>query len=145
MDCSMPGFPVPRHLLEFAQIHVRWIGNAIQPPHPLSFSSPYKHLIMTYMSIMALPPLHSYLCTISLWVETGIFKVFHRLVNSNTYMSHSYIYKLHTCHTPNTSNTSLKYHRSLSLFSFASYTHSFWSSHLPMSLNVVCLSITNGV
>ena len=40
MDCSMPGFPVPHHLPEFAQVHVRWIGGAIQPPHPLSPSSP---------------------------------------------------------------------------------------------------------
>ena len=23
MDCSMPGFPVPHHLLEFAQVHVQ--------------------------------------------------------------------------------------------------------------------------
>ena len=24
VDCSMPGFPVPYHLLEFAQVHVHW-------------------------------------------------------------------------------------------------------------------------
>ena len=30
MDCSMPGFPVPHHLQEFAQVHVHWIGDAIQ-------------------------------------------------------------------------------------------------------------------
>ena len=35
MDYSMPGFPVLHHLLEFAQIQVRWIGDAIQPSHPL--------------------------------------------------------------------------------------------------------------
>ena len=29
MDCSMPSFPVLRHLLEFAQIHVHWVGDAI--------------------------------------------------------------------------------------------------------------------
>ena len=32
-NCSMPGFPVLHHLLEFAQIPVRWVGNAIQPSH----------------------------------------------------------------------------------------------------------------
>ena len=26
--CSTPGFPVPHHLPEFAQIHVHWIGDA---------------------------------------------------------------------------------------------------------------------
>ena len=40
MDCSMPGFPVLHHLLEFAQTHVQWTGVAIQPSCPLSFPSP---------------------------------------------------------------------------------------------------------
>ena len=31
MDCSTPGFPVPHHLLEFAQVQVHLIGDAIQP------------------------------------------------------------------------------------------------------------------
>ena len=35
IDCSMPGFPVPHYLLEFAQVHMHWIGDAIQPSHPL--------------------------------------------------------------------------------------------------------------
>ena len=40
MDCSMPGLPVPNRLLEFAQVHVHWIGNAIQVSYPLTPSSP---------------------------------------------------------------------------------------------------------
>ena len=40
MDCSTPGLPVPYHLLEFAQTHVHWVGDAIQPSHPLSSPSP---------------------------------------------------------------------------------------------------------
>ena len=40
MDCSMPGFPLLHYLLEFAQIHVHWVGDAIQPCHPLSPPSP---------------------------------------------------------------------------------------------------------
>ena len=35
-NCSTPGFPVLHHLLEFPQTHVYWVGDAIQPPHPLS-------------------------------------------------------------------------------------------------------------
>ena len=31
MDCSTPGLPVPHHLPEFAQVHVHWISDAIQP------------------------------------------------------------------------------------------------------------------
>ena len=40
MDCSTPGFPVHHQLLEIAQTHVHWIGDAIQPSHPLSSPSP---------------------------------------------------------------------------------------------------------
>ena len=35
MDCSRPGQPVLHYLLEFVQIHVHWVGDAIQPSHPL--------------------------------------------------------------------------------------------------------------
>ena len=40
MYCSMPGFPVLYHLLEFAQTQVQWICDAIQPSPPLSSPSP---------------------------------------------------------------------------------------------------------
>ena len=40
MDCSTPGFPVHHQLLEIAQTHVCWVGDAIQPSHPLSSPSP---------------------------------------------------------------------------------------------------------
>ena len=36
MDCSTPGSLVLHYLLEFAQTHVHWISDAIQPFHPLS-------------------------------------------------------------------------------------------------------------
>ena len=35
-----PGYPVPHHLPEFAQVHVHCISYAIQPSHPLMLSSP---------------------------------------------------------------------------------------------------------
>ena len=40
MDCSMPGLPVQHQLPEFIQTHVHWVGDAIQPSHPLSSPSP---------------------------------------------------------------------------------------------------------
>ena len=40
MGCSTPGFPVLHHLPEFAQTHVHWVSNAIQPSHPLLSPSP---------------------------------------------------------------------------------------------------------
>ena len=40
MNHSTPGFPVHHQLLEFTQIHAHWVGDAIQPSHPLSSPSP---------------------------------------------------------------------------------------------------------
>ena len=40
MDCGTPGFPVLHNFLKFAQTRVYWIGDAIQPSHPLSPPSP---------------------------------------------------------------------------------------------------------
>ena len=40
MDCSRPGLPVHRQLLEFTQTHVHWVSDAIQLSHPLSSPSP---------------------------------------------------------------------------------------------------------
>ena len=40
MHCNTPGFPVLHYFLEFAQTHVHWIGDAIQPSHPLPPPSP---------------------------------------------------------------------------------------------------------
>ena len=37
---STPGLPVHHQLLEFTQTHLHWVGDAIQPSHPLSFPSP---------------------------------------------------------------------------------------------------------
>ena len=35
MDCSTPSLPVHHQLLESTQTHVHWVGDAIQPSHPL--------------------------------------------------------------------------------------------------------------
>ena len=40
LDCSLPGLPVPHHVLETAQVHAHCISDAIQLSHPLSPSSP---------------------------------------------------------------------------------------------------------
>ena len=34
MNCSTPGLPVHHQLLEFIQIHIHWVVDAIQPSHP---------------------------------------------------------------------------------------------------------------
>ena len=40
MDCSTSCFPVHHSLPEFAQTHVHWVSDAIQPSHPLPPPSP---------------------------------------------------------------------------------------------------------
>ena len=40
MNCSTPGLPVHHQLPESTQTHVYWVGDAIQPSHPLSSPSP---------------------------------------------------------------------------------------------------------
>ena len=39
MDCSTPGHAVHHQLPELTQTHVHWVGDAIQPSHPLSSPS----------------------------------------------------------------------------------------------------------
>ena len=40
MNRSMPGLPVHHQLPESTQTHARWVGDAIQPSHPLSSPFP---------------------------------------------------------------------------------------------------------
>ena len=40
INCSMPGLPVHHKLPESTQTHVHWVGDVIQPSHPLSSPSP---------------------------------------------------------------------------------------------------------
>ena len=35
MGCRTPGSPIFHYLLEFSHTHVRWVGDATQPSHPL--------------------------------------------------------------------------------------------------------------
>ena len=50
MDCSTPGLPVYHQLLESTQL-VHWVGDAIQPSHPLSSSPPPPPMPSIFSSI----------------------------------------------------------------------------------------------
>ena len=50
MDCCMQGFPVHHQLRKLAQIHVHWVGDAIQLSHPLS-----SHYLILCHPILLLP------------------------------------------------------------------------------------------
>ena len=51
MDCSTPGFTVHHQLPEFTQTHVHWVGDAIQPSHPLSSPSPFTFNISQHQGL----------------------------------------------------------------------------------------------
>ena len=44
LNCSTPGLLVHHQLLELTQTHVHWVGDTIQPAHPLSSPSPALNL-----------------------------------------------------------------------------------------------------
>ena len=41
MDYNTPGFPVHHQLPELTQTHVPYVGDAMEPSHPLSSPSPH--------------------------------------------------------------------------------------------------------
>ena len=51
MDCSKPGLPVHQQLPGFTQTHVHWVGDAIQPSHPLSSPSPPAFNLSQYQGL----------------------------------------------------------------------------------------------
>ena len=53
-DCSTPDFPVLHHLLDLARIHVHWVTDAIQPPHPLSPPFPPALELMPSISVFSI-------------------------------------------------------------------------------------------
>ena len=53
MDCSTPGLPVHHQLLE-SQTHVRNVGGAIQPSHPLLSPSPPAFNLSQYQGLFQL-------------------------------------------------------------------------------------------
>ena len=67
MDYSMPGFPVFHYLLEFAQTHVHWVGDAIQPSHILSSPSPPAFNLSQHQSLF------SWVGSSTKWVKNWCF------------------------------------------------------------------------
>ena len=59
MDTSTPGLSVHHQLLELAQSHVPWVGDAMHPPHPLLSPSPpafsiFQHRVFSSESVLCI-------------------------------------------------------------------------------------------
>ena len=65
MGCSTPGFPVLHHLPRFAQTHVHWVSDAIQPPH-------VNLILLIYPPF----PFEAHDCFLCLWVCFGVVNKF---------------------------------------------------------------------
>ena len=52
MDCSTPGLPVHHPPPEFIQTHVHWVGDAIQPSHPVV---PFSSLLQSFSTSGSFP------------------------------------------------------------------------------------------
>ena len=74
MDCSMPGFPVPHHLLKFTQVHVCYFGDAIQPSHPLMPSSPSALNLSQHQGLFRVICLHQMSKTLELQLQHQSFQ-----------------------------------------------------------------------
>ena len=80
MDGSTPGIPVLHHLPELAQTHVHWVGDAIQPFHPLLSPCPPASIfprIMVVSSESALRikwPLEAFVLPVNIqgWFPLGL-------------------------------------------------------------------------
>ena len=46
MNCSTPGFPAFNYHSEFTKTHVHWVGDAIQPSHPLLY--PFSSCLQSF-------------------------------------------------------------------------------------------------
>ena len=73
MDCSMSGFPVLHCLLEFAQTHIHWVGDAIQTPYPLLSPFPSASKLSQYQGLFLMSGLflsggQSFGASASAWV-----------------------------------------------------------------------------
>ena len=52
VDCTMPGFPIPHYLLEFAQVHVHW---SVVPCNHLILYCPLLLLPSVFLSTRVFP------------------------------------------------------------------------------------------
>ena len=66
----MPGSSVLHYLPEFAQIHIHWVGDAIQPSHPLSSPSPLAFNLSHHQNVA--PSASLFPVNIQCWFPIGL-------------------------------------------------------------------------
>ena len=74
MDCSMPGIPTFNHLPEFIRVHLHWIGDVIQPTHPLPPSTPFAFNFSQHQDLFQWCCVHWVAIVLKLQVQYPSFK-----------------------------------------------------------------------
>ena len=92
MDCSMPSSPVHHHLPELAQIHVHWIGNAIQWSPPLSSPSPPTFNLSQYQGLFQwVGSSHQVAKVLEFQLQHQSFHWIFSLLNHSKYVHNSFL------------------------------------------------------
>ena len=75
MNYSTPAFPVLHYLPEFAQTHAHWVGDAIQPSHPLLPPPPSALCLSRYQSLFqCVGPFHQVVNILELQLQYQSFQ-----------------------------------------------------------------------
>ena len=86
MDCSLPGFPVLHGLPELVQTHVHWLGDAIQPSHPVSSpSSPTFSLFQHQSLFQWVGSSHQVAKVLELQLQHNLFNEYSGLISFRIY------------------------------------------------------------
>ena len=68
---STPGLPVHHQLQEFPQTHVHWVGDVIQPSHPLASPSPPVLNLSQHQGLFQWPCIIGIPCVIAFFASGG--------------------------------------------------------------------------
>ena len=74
VDCSTPGLPVHHQFPEFTQVHVHWVGDAIQPSNPPLSPSPPAFNFSQHQDLFKWVHSGRLLPKIGIWVLAGMWR-----------------------------------------------------------------------
>ena len=82
IHCSTPGSPILYYLPEFAQTHVHWVSDAIQPSYPLSPPSPFALNLFQHQGLFHwVGSLHNVIKALELQVQHQSYQWICRLIS----------------------------------------------------------------
>ena len=81
-ECNIPGSSFLHYLWEFAQIHVHWVGDAIQSSHPLPHASPFVFNLSQQQGLFPrVSPFHQEAKVLELQLQPQSFQWIFRVIS----------------------------------------------------------------